>query len=165
MRQKKKGQIFVCVLLPSLIQNVEKSIHSQCQIFSQWMAVKTHSTHSTLVFDTTHTSVATSAFVCSVGNGLSLLACFSSSPSVFSLSAGEKERARVCSRSCPFLVQLEQNFCVADHSKTDVSFIIIKKKKKPEKGNDRILPNTVSFVVLKKMYFSFWKKWKCVKLF
>ena len=53
--------------------------------------------------------------------------------SVFSFSAGEKERARVCSRSCPFLVQLEQNFCVADHSKTDVSFIIIKKKKKTRK--------------------------------
>lgn len=51
------------------------------------MEVKTHSTHSALVFDATHTSVATfSAFIYSVGSGFGLLAFFSSSPPLFYLS-------------------------------------------------------------------------------
>lgn len=77
--------------------------------------------------------------VCICSLGFVCLSFFSSSSFLFHLSAKEKGketglgRTRLCNRSCPLKIQLEQKFSVADSFKTDVSFIIMQKQRKTEK--------------------------------
>lgn len=127
---KKKSQICIPLLVLSLIKNVEKSIHTQHQTFSERIEVQTLFQLSCGVSHHPHLS---GPFLClylyCLGSGVCLLEFFLLlflSLSSFSKRKRERNRVgrkRLCNRSCPLQIQLEQKFSVADHFKTDVSFI------------------------------------------
>lgn len=165
---KKKSQIWIPLLVFLLIQNVEKSIHTQHQMFSKRIGVQTFSASSAVVFHTIHTSVAPfSVCICSLGSGVCLLGFFSP-PLPFSFIFQQEEkgketgvgRTRLCNRRCPLKIQLEQTFSVADRFKTDVSFIIMQSGGKQRKRKWLHPPECCEFCTIQRVTFFILKELK-----
>lgn len=161
LARQKKGQIFVCVLLSSLIQN--RKIHT-LRTSNLLIVNGSENIFYPLNSGVRHHPHLSGRFFCLclqcgqwLGFAFLLLLL---SLCLFSFSRRKKESKSMqqkLSISTPTRTEILccrslQNRCFFhNHEKN------LKKKTKntTEKGNDRILPNIVSFVVLKKMHFSF----------